>query len=75
MKGHWPLGFINIKTVLKLHLVINERSQRTVQVSRPATISELLFTQVIGCSSNAFSPLRNDLGLFETDSKLTPTRG
>ena len=60
------LGLINIKTVLELCLVINERSQRTV--SCPATISELLFTQLTGYSSNVFSPLRNDLRLFETDS-------
>ena len=62
------LGLINIKTVLELRLVINERSRRTVQVSCPATISELLFTKLTGYSSDVFSPLRNDLRLFETDS-------
>ena len=64
------LGLINIKTVLELRLVINERSRRTVglQVSCPTTISELLFTKLTGYSFNVFSTLRNDLRLFETDS-------
>ena len=68
-----PLGFINIKIVLDLLLVINERSQKMVQVSSP-TASELLFTQLAGYSSNVFNPLRNDLGLFGTDSHMLLAR-
>ena len=38
--------------------------QMTQQGSCPATISELLFTQLAGYSPNIFPPLRNDLRLF-----------
>ena len=38
--------------------------QMTQQVSCPATISELLSTQLAGYSPNIFFPLRNDLRLF-----------
>ena len=71
--GTAALGLINIKKSGAVP-VINERSQKTVQVSCPATISELLFTQLVGYSSNIFSPLRNDLGLFETDIHMRLVR-
>ena len=57
----------NIKTVLELRLVINERSQRTAQVSCPAPPSPSCCSHNMQCTLlTSFPPLKRP-GLFETD--------
>ena len=69
--GTAALGLINIKTVLELRLVINERSQRMVRLVVPLQSASCCSQNLQGTLLTSFLPSETTSG----SSKLTPTRG